>query len=142
MHRPLLLAIQLESDNECYVNFAMSEGQRIRLSLTAGICERPRKRRARPNHLESRAPSPDGSFLLGLAELAKDCFERADDVFARGPALSKREFQIECLVRRSIREDKRFRAARLRPRRGLTDLLPRRAALAGDFLDQGGHFLG
>ena len=55
--------------------------------------------------------------------------------------LVKLSFRLNALVGGLIREDVVLRAAGLRLGRRLAQLLARGAALAGDLLDQGGHFL-
>ena len=56
-------------------------------------------------------------------------------------ALRKAQLEIERLRGRPIGEHVVLRTARLGLRHGLAQLLARGAALAGDFLDQSGHFL-
>src|SRR4051812_32893005 len=79
--------------------------------------------------------------LLALAQVLDDRLERVDDLVARGPALVETQLQIEGLGRRAEGEDVVLRAAGLRLGRGVAQLLAGGAALAGDLLDEGGHFL-
>src|SRR5579884_4131518 len=79
--------------------------------------------------------------LLVLAELAEDAFERVDDLVARDAALAEIQLQVERLGRRPVREDVMLRPPRLRLGGLLAELLAGGAALAGDFFDEGGHFL-
>src|SRR4029079_12770833 len=80
--------------------------------------------------------------LLGLAQLADDGLERLDHFVPRGAALVEAELEVERLGRRPEGEDVVLRASWPRPGRRLAHLLPCDAALTGDLLDEGGHFLG
>src|SRR5262249_36606424 len=75
-----------------------------------------------------------------FSQVAQDRLERLDDLVAAGAALRDAELQVERLGRRPVGECVVLRPAHLRPRGLLADLLARGAALAGDFLDEGGHF--
>src|SRR5438445_12926285 len=80
--------------------------------------------------------------LLALTEFADDRLERVDDLIAIDAALREADLQIELLGWGPIGEHVLLRPSRLRLRRRLPELLARRAALAGDLFNQGGHFLG
>ena len=69
-------------------------------------------------------------------------FERVDHLVAADAGSGETEFEVEQLGRRPVGEHEVLRPARLGLGGGGADLLARGAALAGDFLDQGGHFLG
>src|SRR6266508_5476329 len=99
---------------------------------------RGRGRRSPPRPAASR-----GGRLFGLAEVANDRFERVDDFVPAGAALGKADFEVERFGRRPVGEDVVLGAPRPRLGGGGAQLLPcGGAALAGEFLDQGGHFLG
>src|SRR5262245_2316959 len=102
------------------------------------ICSRS-LRRSRPGCRRLYWLSADARLFF--PELADDRFERFDDLVLRGATLRKTQFQIERFGGRTIREDVMLRAAGLRLRRCLAQLLPRGSALAGDLLDERRHFL-
>src|SRR6185312_8547621 len=104
----------------------------------AGVCEACRPVpgvRAAPGWRRRAASA------LGLAEVFQDRFERVDDLVARGAALVEAELEVERLGGRPEGEYIVLRAARFRLGGRFADLLAGGAPLAGDLLDQGGHFL-
>src|SRR5688500_17570130 len=68
--------------------------------------------------------------LLGCAQLFDDVLERRDDLVLLDPGLLEAEAEIERLRGRSEGKDKVLRAARLRLRGFLPDVVARRGALA------------
>src|SRR5437763_11594982 len=80
--------------------------------------------------------------LAALAKFLEDGFKRADDLVLRRAALAKRQLEVEGLVRRPVGEYERLRTPRLRLGGRLSQLLARRAALAGNLLEECRHFLG
>src|SRR5215203_5461979 len=83
--------------------------------------------------------SPTAS-LLG-AQLLEDRLERGDDFVLVDPRLAELQLQVEKLGRRLVAEDVRLWAARLGFRGFFPDGFAGGAAVAGDLLHQGDHFL-
>jgi hypothetical protein len=90
-----------------------------------------------PSHEPDTRPK-----AIDLPQVAQDGFEGFDDFVLRRAPLTEAQFQVERLGRRPVGEDEMLRPARLRLGDGLAELLARRAALGGDLIDQGHHFIG
>src|SRR5436309_9684305 len=97
-------------------------------------------RNPRTSHV--RVPTSPRQRLFLFAELANDGFERVDDFVPIDAGLGETQPEVELFGRRPVREHELFGTPGARPRRFLAQLLPRRTALAGNFLDEGRHFLG
>src|SRR5262245_4933855 len=91
---------------------------------------------------QTRRASARNRPLLALLQIPDDAFERVDNLIIRRGAHVETELQFERLGLRAERERIVLRAPRLRLGRGVAELLPRRAALTSDLLDERGHFLG
>src|SRR5581483_1051588 len=79
--------------------------------------------------------------LLLFPQVPDDGFERVDDLVAADAALREVQLQVERFGRGPVGEHVVLRPAGLRLRGRLAELLAGGAALAGDLLDEGGHFL-
>src|SRR5579864_5425931 len=80
--------------------------------------------------------------LLSLPQLPDNALERIDDLVLRGTGLVEADFQVERLRRRLVGKHELPWTPRLRLRDRVPQPLARRPALAGNPLDQRGHFLG
>src|SRR5580704_2011343 len=81
-------------------------------------------------------------LLLCLPQVLQDSLEGIDDFLAAHAGFRKAQLEVEQLGGRLVGEREMLRAAGLRFRDRLADLLTRRAALARDLFDESGHFLG
>jgi hypothetical protein len=80
--------------------------------------------------------------LVLRAQFLDDVFERGDDLVAFDAGLREAKLQLECLAGRLVAEDEGLRAPRLLFGGLFPDGFAGRTAVAGDFFDQGDHFLG
>src|SRR5580704_4695676 len=90
--------------------------------------------------MTSDAAVVDPPLSLALPQIAQDRFQGVDDLVPPDPAPREAQPQLEQLAGRAVREGVVPRPARLLLGGRFAYLLPGGAALAGDLLDEGGHF--
>ena len=117
--------------------------------VSAEVCEprgqqaaglRKHAARARDGGTDPEPPSVVAYFCARSS--LNDGLERLDDFVALDPGLGEPQLQLEGFGGGLVAEDERLRAAGFGFGGLFADVFARRAAFAGDFFDQGDHFLG